>query len=186
MIHPTSSISRLITWTYWLISWTGMTDTPLTDDGVLEAKTAGKLIGNEEIKFDAVYTSLLRRSIKTVWMVLQEIGSLKNQKNVLLFLSCYCLRITTSCFLFFMIWLTMKSLRAIINLTSLYFSFISFPIYIFPFSFIEKTSYDLNNMFNILFMNNSGATSWHLFNDKSSMCVITSFLNNIIYTSRWH
>ena len=52
-----------------------MTDTPLTDDGILEAKTAGKLIGNEEIKFDAVYTSLLRRSIKTVWMVLQEIGS---------------------------------------------------------------------------------------------------------------
>ena len=53
-----------------------MTDTPLTDDGVLEAKTAGKLIGNEDIKFDAVYTSLLRRSIKTVWMVLQEIGEL--------------------------------------------------------------------------------------------------------------
>lgn len=53
-----------------------MTDTPLTDDGVLEAKTAGKLIGNEDIKFDAVYTSLLRRSIKTVWMVLQEIGKL--------------------------------------------------------------------------------------------------------------
>lgn len=55
-----------------------MTDTPLTDDGVLEAKTAGKLIGNEDIKFDAVYTSLLRRSIKTVWMVLQEIGKLSS------------------------------------------------------------------------------------------------------------
>ena len=51
-----------------------MTDTPLTDDGVLEAKTAGKLMNNEEIKFDMVYTSLLRRSIKTVWMVLQETG----------------------------------------------------------------------------------------------------------------
>ena len=51
-----------------------MTDTPLTDDGVLEAKTAGKLIKNEDVKFDVVYTSLLRRSIKTVWMVLQEIG----------------------------------------------------------------------------------------------------------------
>jgi 2,3-bisphosphoglycerate-dependent phosphoglycerate mutase len=52
----------------------GMTDTPLTEDGVLEAKTAGQLIGSENLKFDVVYTSLLRRSIKTVWMVLQEIG----------------------------------------------------------------------------------------------------------------
>ena len=60
-----------------------MTDTPLTDDGILEAKTAGKLIGNEDIKFDAVYTSLLRRSIKTVWMVLQEIGTFYVPKNVL-------------------------------------------------------------------------------------------------------
>jgi 2,3-bisphosphoglycerate-dependent phosphoglycerate mutase len=60
-----------------------MTDTPLTDDGILEAKTAGKLIGNEDIKFDAVYTSLLRRSIKTVWMVLQEIGTFHVPKNVL-------------------------------------------------------------------------------------------------------
>jgi bisphosphoglycerate-dependent phosphoglycerate mutase len=60
-----------------------MTDTPLTDDGILEAKTAGKLIGNEDIKFDAVYTSLLRRSIKTVWMVLQEIGPFDVPKNVL-------------------------------------------------------------------------------------------------------
>ena len=51
-----------------------MTDTPLTDDGVLEAKTAGKLMNKEDIKFDVVYTSLLRRSIKTVWMVLQETG----------------------------------------------------------------------------------------------------------------
>ena len=52
-----------------------MTDTPLTDDGVLEAKTAGKLMNTEDIKFDVVYTSLLRRSIKTVWMVLQETGN---------------------------------------------------------------------------------------------------------------
>lgn len=51
----------------------GMTDTPLTDDGILEAKTAGKLLLQEEIKFDVVYTSLLRRSIKTVWMVLEEL-----------------------------------------------------------------------------------------------------------------
>lgn len=51
----------------------GMTDTPLTEDGTLEAMTAGKLLLQEEMKFDVVYTSLLRRSIKTVWMVMQEL-----------------------------------------------------------------------------------------------------------------
>ena len=62
-----------------------MTDTPLTDDGVLEAKTAGKLINKEEIKFDVVYTSLLRRSIKTVWMVLQELGEKLNYFRYILY-----------------------------------------------------------------------------------------------------
>ena len=62
-----------------------MTDTPLTDDGVLEAKTAGKLINKEEIKFDVVYTSLLRRSIKTVLMVLQELGEKLNYFRYILY-----------------------------------------------------------------------------------------------------
>ena len=52
----------------------GMTDTPLTLDGIEEAKTAGKLLKQDGLKFDHIYTSLLRRSIKTAWMVLQELG----------------------------------------------------------------------------------------------------------------
>lgn len=52
----------------------GMTDTPLTDDGIEEARTAGMLLKQEGLKFEKVFTSLLRRSIKTSWMVLQELG----------------------------------------------------------------------------------------------------------------
>lgn len=51
----------------------GMTDTPLTPDGVLEARVAGNLLeGHTDV--DVVYTSLLRRSTKTVWLVMQELG----------------------------------------------------------------------------------------------------------------
>ena len=49
----------------------GMTDTPLTADGVLEARSAGKLMAEMRIEIDEVYTSLLRRSTKTVWLCMQ-------------------------------------------------------------------------------------------------------------------
>jgi hypothetical protein len=50
----------------------GMTDTPLTEDGVLEARAAGRLLAESGIEIDEVYTSLLRRSTKTVWLTMQE------------------------------------------------------------------------------------------------------------------
>jgi hypothetical protein len=52
----------------------GWTDTPLTDDGVLEARLAGKMLANSGILFDEVHTSLLRRSIRTANLVLMEMG----------------------------------------------------------------------------------------------------------------
>jgi len=55
----------------------GMTDTPLTEAGVQEAKIAGQtLLASEDAigKLDVVYTSLLRRSTKTVWHVMEELG----------------------------------------------------------------------------------------------------------------
>ena len=52
----------------------GMTDTPLTLDGNAEARVAGRLLLEEKYSFDVVYTSLLRRSTKTVWLVMQELG----------------------------------------------------------------------------------------------------------------
>jgi len=52
----------------------GWTDTPLTDQGVLEAKVAGQMLANSQIQFDEVHTSLLRRSIRTCNIALMELG----------------------------------------------------------------------------------------------------------------
>lgn len=52
----------------------GWTDTPLTDDGVLEARVAGQMLQKSGILFDEVHTSLLRRSIRTVNLTLMEMG----------------------------------------------------------------------------------------------------------------
>lgn len=51
----------------------GWTDTPLTDDGVLEARVAGRMLKNSGIQFDEVHTSLLRRCIRTTNLVLMEV-----------------------------------------------------------------------------------------------------------------
>lgn len=52
----------------------GWTDTPLTDDGVLEATIAGQMLEKSGILFDQVHTSLLRRSIRTCNLALMELG----------------------------------------------------------------------------------------------------------------
>lgn len=51
----------------------GWNDTPLTDDGVLEARVAGRMLKNSGILFDEVHTSLLRRCIRTTNLVLMEL-----------------------------------------------------------------------------------------------------------------
>ena len=52
----------------------GWTDTPLTNDGVLEARVAGQMLYQSGLQFDEVHTSLLRRSIRTTNLVLMELG----------------------------------------------------------------------------------------------------------------
>jgi len=52
----------------------GWTDTPLTEDGVLEARVAGQMLARSGVKFDEVHTSLLRRCIRTTNLVLMELG----------------------------------------------------------------------------------------------------------------
>lgn len=52
----------------------GWSDTPLTDDGVTEARVAGQMLARSGIRFDEVHTSLLRRSIRTVNLALMELG----------------------------------------------------------------------------------------------------------------
>ena len=52
--------------------FTGWTDVGLTEKGQAEALGAGQLLKREGYAFDIAYTSVLRRAIKTLWTVLEE------------------------------------------------------------------------------------------------------------------
>jgi 2,3-bisphosphoglycerate-dependent phosphoglycerate mutase len=52
--------------------FTGWTDVGLTERGVEEAKTAGRVLAAEGLTFDIAYTSVLSRAIKTLWLALEE------------------------------------------------------------------------------------------------------------------
>lgn len=52
--------------------FTGWKDVPLSEKGVEEARAAGKLLKEEGYEFDLVYTSLLKRAIKTMQLILEE------------------------------------------------------------------------------------------------------------------
>lgn len=52
--------------------FSGWVDVDLTETGVKEARSAGMLLKAEGFTFDAVYTSVLKRAIRTMWLVLDE------------------------------------------------------------------------------------------------------------------
>lgn len=52
--------------------FTGWTDIDLSARGGQEALEAGRLLKQEGFVFDIAYTSVLRRAIKTLWIVLEE------------------------------------------------------------------------------------------------------------------
>jgi 2,3-bisphosphoglycerate-dependent phosphoglycerate mutase len=52
--------------------FTGWTDVDLSDRGSEEAKTAGCLLVQEDYQFDIAFTSVLKRAIRTLWFVLDE------------------------------------------------------------------------------------------------------------------
>lgn len=54
--------------------FTGWTDVGLTDLGKEEAHEAGKLLREGGYVFDVAYTSVLRRAIQTLWIILQEMN----------------------------------------------------------------------------------------------------------------
>lgn len=54
--------------------FTGWTDVGLTDLGRSEALSAGKLLKDDGYTFDLTITSVLRRAIQTLWIVLQEMN----------------------------------------------------------------------------------------------------------------
>jgi 2,3-bisphosphoglycerate-dependent phosphoglycerate mutase len=52
--------------------FTGWTDVDLSDKGREEAKKAGVVLKKEGFVFDIAYTSVLKRAIRTLWSVLDE------------------------------------------------------------------------------------------------------------------
>ena len=54
--------------------FTGWTDVGLTEQGIGEAHTAGQLLRDNKYTFGLAYTSVLRRAIQTLWIVLQEMS----------------------------------------------------------------------------------------------------------------
>ncbi|MDP2751659.1 MAG: 2,3-diphosphoglycerate-dependent phosphoglycerate mutase [Rhodocyclaceae bacterium] len=53
--------------------FTGWTDVGLTEKGLIEAITAGNLLKQAGFAFDVAHTSLLKRAIRTLWIVLEGV-----------------------------------------------------------------------------------------------------------------
>lgn len=52
--------------------FTGWTDVDLTDQGRSEAQAAGRELARLGFRFDIAYTSVLKRAIRTLWLMLDE------------------------------------------------------------------------------------------------------------------
>lgn len=53
--------------------FTGWKDVDLSEKGIDEAHAAGKLLRSEGFEFDAAYTSVLKRAIRTLWITMDEL-----------------------------------------------------------------------------------------------------------------
>ena len=56
--------------------FTGWVDVDLTDKGINEAKTAGRVLREAGFHFDLAYTSVLKRAIRTLWLALDEMDQM--------------------------------------------------------------------------------------------------------------
>lgn len=56
--------------------FTGWTDVDLNDKGLEEAHEAGRLLAAEGMSFDIAFTSVLKRAIRTCWIVLDGLDQL--------------------------------------------------------------------------------------------------------------
>jgi len=54
--------------------FTGWTDVDLSDKGIQEATQAGKVLKREGYSFDVAFTSVLKRAIRTLWIVQDEMN----------------------------------------------------------------------------------------------------------------
>ena len=58
--------------------FTGWRDVDLTENGIIEARAAGRKLKAQGLRFDAAYTSALKRAQRTLDLMLEELG----QKNI--------------------------------------------------------------------------------------------------------
>ena len=56
--------------------FTGWHDVDLTEAGIEQAKAGGRLLKEAGFEFDLAYSSVLTRAIRTLWLVLEEMGQL--------------------------------------------------------------------------------------------------------------
>jgi 2,3-bisphosphoglycerate-dependent phosphoglycerate mutase len=56
--------------------FTGWQDVDLAESGIEEAKSAGRALKKEGFKFEVAFTSVLKRAIRTCWLVLDEMDLL--------------------------------------------------------------------------------------------------------------
>ena len=54
--------------------FTGWTDVDLAEEGIVEAKEAGKKLYENGFNFDIVYTSVLKRAIDTANLIINELN----------------------------------------------------------------------------------------------------------------
>jgi len=52
--------------------FSGWTDVDLTDRGVTEAHDAARLLREADVRFDVSFTSVLKRAVRTLWIVLDD------------------------------------------------------------------------------------------------------------------
>src|SRR5688572_26787927 len=56
--------------------FTGWVDVPLSEEGVAEAHRAAKDLAAAGLVFDRAFTSYLKRAIKTLWIVLEDLDQM--------------------------------------------------------------------------------------------------------------
>jgi 2,3-bisphosphoglycerate-dependent phosphoglycerate mutase len=56
--------------------FTGWTDVDLTEKGIDEATSSGKIMKEKGYTFDIVYTSVLKRALRTTWLALEQMDLL--------------------------------------------------------------------------------------------------------------
>ena len=72
-------MTRLVLLRHGMSQWnkenrfTGWTDVDLAPEGVAEAHEAARLLKQEGFGFDTAYTSVLKRAIRTLWLVQEEL-----------------------------------------------------------------------------------------------------------------